>query len=128
MRRPVDVDAVSAGRRLRIQRPLQPSWFRVNASAMVGRTEIKQRRGSAMNRIAGRLLFASALAAVGTAALAQTCEGEECTPPPPPPAQVTAACRPGYFKNHVSRWCNVTCPSGLVINQCTDLLSALYST
>jgi hypothetical protein len=81
-----------------------------------------------MKRIAAKLLFASAVAVSGASSLAQTCEGVECESPPPPPAPVTAACSPGYFKNHVSRWCNVTCPSGFMINQCTDLLSALYST
>jgi hypothetical protein len=87
-----------------------------------------------MNRRARNPLFAAALAtglaiAAGSAS-AQTCDPEtnpECPPPPPPP-QVTAACSPGYFKNHVNRWCNVSCPSGKIISPCTDLLTALYST
>jgi len=88
-----------------------------------------------VNRLAKKSLFAVALSAglsVGAgSALAQTCSplDLECTePPPPPPPTVTAACSPGYFKNHVERWCNVTCPSGVTINQCTDLLTALHST
>jgi len=90
-----------------------------------------------MNRLARKSLFAVALSAglsaAAGSALAQTCSplDLECTEPPPPPTPpptVTAACSPGYFKNHVARWCNVTCPSGVVINQCTDLLTALHAT
>jgi len=91
-----------------------------------------------MNRLVQKSLFAAALSAglaVAAPARAQTCDPTvdlECPPAPPPSTEVTAACSPGYFKNHVDTWCNVPCPwSGTVViasGQCTELLEKLHAT
>jgi hypothetical protein len=42
--------------------------------------------------------------------------------------KTAADCSPGYFKNHQDTWCDVVCPTGIIISDCSALNAALFST
>jgi hypothetical protein len=46
---------------------------------------------------------------------ATDCKDSECVTSEFCKTERPAACSPGYFKNHISAWCNVECPTGVII-------------
>jgi hypothetical protein len=47
---------------------------------------------------------------------ATDCKDSECTNSPACEKERSAACSPGYYKNHISAWCNIECPTGVIIS------------
>ncbi|HKY89421.1 MAG TPA: hypothetical protein VJM11_00215 [Nevskiaceae bacterium] len=50
--------------------------------------------------------------------------GEVCDPKKEK-CDAPAACSPGYFKNHLNKWCNTACPTGTVITECDGFVTML---
>jgi hypothetical protein len=86
-----------------------------------------------MKRILSAVALTFALSVVFAAqpALAQACDPKKdptCCDPKTQKCDTTAACSPGYYRNHQDTWCNVLCPTGIIIADCQPLLDALFST
>lgn len=85
-----------------------------------------------MNRILSAVALTFTLSVIFLAAPAfAQCDPKKdptCCDPKTQKCDTTAACSPGYYRNHIETWCNVQCPSGVVITDCQPLIDALFST